>query len=83
MNTIILSISGISQILTTCLCNIFTVVCGILTIEYIITANINDKQDNVELGHDKYKIARIINICGWVWFIISWIIRLKIVGLGQ
>lgn len=83
MNKIILMISGVTQLLTMCLCNIATFIYGLITLEYIIAVNIHTKQNNTELVQDKLKTAQYINIMGWIWFIISWLVRIKIMRLGQ
>lgn len=60
---------GIVQICTLCCCNCFTFIFGILTVIFACIANTAFKNGNMVEYHSKIKLAKILNIVGWVLLI--------------
>ena len=69
-------ILGIVQICLICCCNIFTCVCGIITVVSICQANNYFKTGNLPMYQGKLKTAKTANIIGWALIVLSLIINI-------
>ena len=67
---------GIIQICLICCCNFLTCICGIFTVIFIVQSNNSFKINNYVLYQEKLKLAKILNIVGWVLIIVNIIINI-------
>lgn len=74
-NYILWLILGIIQICSVCCCGIPTMVCGIVTVIFAVTANQQFQQGNAVLYIKKMRAAKIWNIIGWVLLVLSFILN--------
>lgn len=69
-------ILGIVQICLLCCCNIFTCICGIITVVMVVQANNYFKCGNYPMYQGKIRSAKIANIIGWALIILSLVINI-------
>lgn len=67
-------ILGIVQIMLICCCNLLSLVTGILTVVFAVSANNQYKVGNMIDYQSKMKTAKIINIVGWLLMVVNFII---------
>lgn len=64
-------ILGIIQICLLCCCNLFTCMCGVITVIIAVQANKYFKCGNYAMYQGKIRSAKTVNIIGWVLMIVS------------
>ena len=69
-------ILGVIQIILICCCNLFSFIMGILTVVFVIAANNQYKMGNMLGYQSKIKVAKIINIVGWVLMIVNFVVAI-------
>ena len=68
-------ILGILQSLTLCCCNYAGIVTGLATIILLIAGKLQVNKGNINKGVKMLKIAKIINLLGWVILIVTIIVN--------
>lgn len=69
-------ILGIVQICLICCCNIFSCVCGIITVIMAVQANNYFKYGNYTMYQARIKSAKIANIIGWALIVVSIVLNI-------
>lgn len=69
-------ILGIVQICLICCCNIFSCVCGVITVIMAVQANNYFKYGDYNMYQARIKSAKIVNIIGWALIVVSIVLNI-------